>query len=196
VIPTSSAPRRCSDRERPREGPKNPYARGLILKRDSASAKPTQLFSVPEALLGVRDCINAQANVPKRRNHGWIAMYDLARPRGECMWFRMDTVRSASIENDSLLRDSNVVSLPLPAKSYGKAIAEKYALRYRPNGPTPAAGFDLFAFPLRYHAGSIRSFALLQDGSLHVTTENRLATASDPQPLACEVDLKVRCAER
>src|SRR5262249_27608297 len=160
-------------------------ARGLILKRDSASAKPRQLFSVPEALLGVRDCINEQLNIVKRHHHGDIAMYDLSWPRGPCMWFRMDTVNSASTDVDSLPRDSNVVSLALPAKSYGKAVVQIYALRYRPNGPTPAVGFDLFAHPLRYHQGNQRSFALLQDGSLHVTTENRLATSADPPPLAC-----------
>ncbi|HJQ19579.1 MAG TPA: hypothetical protein VJ867_04455 [Gemmatimonadaceae bacterium] len=161
-------------------------SRGLVLMRETADADAHQYFSVPQALRAVRDCINrAPASA------GRATLQRLAA--NVCADLELRPLQPNEDMNLPFAIDSNVVSLMLPHTATGWGVITRYALRYVQTGPMPSDGFSLYANPAYYRPLNVRAFALLQDGSFHVTTENRVAAATDPAPLACELDLSLAC---
>jgi hypothetical protein len=96
--------------------------------------------------------------------------------------------------DSSLSYNPNAARLVILAPGFERYnTAAVYNLLYVPRGKRPLDGYDLYAWPMRYGDSGLRSY-LLSGDEIHVTTENRRATASDPLAPACEIH-PVPCAE-
>lgn len=75
--------------------------------------------------------------------------------------------------------------------------APKYRFRYtvRKDSSGARTGYTLTAQPVNYNEDGVRSYLIDEQGSLRRTSDNRLATASDPEVPKCEAYPAAPCIE-
>jgi len=171
--------------------PNSEPAADAPLRRNGAlfTALPYRLRQLHDCLAQIRDAdpgkqfpITAEPLLDKRNPYGYpcISVYD-----------RTESSRSDFRSNSFVvgLNSTDTWNVQLPAP--------KYRLRYtvRPDSSGARTGYTLTAQPVNYNEDGVRSYLIDEQGSLRRTSDNRLATASDPEVPQCEGYPAVPCIE-
>jgi len=171
--------------------PNSEPAADAPLRRNGAlfTALPYRLRQLHDCLAQIRDAdpgkqfpITAEPLLDKINPYGYpcISVYD-----------RTESSRSDFRSNSVVvgLNSADTWNVQLPAP--------KYRLRYtvRPDSSGARTGYTLTAQPVNYNEDGVRSYLIDEQGSLRRTSDNRLATASDPEVPQCEGYPAVPCIE-
>ena len=171
-------------------------SRGLVLSQERPEAPGLIVISPVPALRALRQCIDSAASKARNVWGRAVSLHDInGMDWGPCQPLHLHYVSSPMTKDSSIvMTDDNALEIRLPLGIRSDTVSRmSYLVRYEPKGRSPRDGYDLNLRPPNYQPGTIRSYALLNDGSLHATSEHRAATASDPAPMACELDVTVPC---
>jgi hypothetical protein len=69
----------------------------------------------------------------------------------------------------------------------------RYAVRADPSGGR--TGYILAAQPVSYNEDGVRSYFIDEEGTLRATSDNRVATGSDPELAKCEAFSGIQCLD-
>jgi len=167
---------------------------GLFTMRAHAGAPAyIRASPLPGLVEWVMPCLGANIAAYSRLGEQALTMEDLiGRSKISCTAVPLGPIYEDS--DPTLVRNPNVSRLAVSAPGFERYnTAAVYNVQYVMHGSRQGQGYDLYAWPMTYAYNGMRSYLLAADGSIHVTTENRRATLSDPLGFECEYDLRVPC---
>jgi hypothetical protein len=160
---------------------------GLVTMRTRSEAKADPVLTLGPVISCIRASDSAYAVKGKRsvtledlifQNEVRCPPLPLERPTGDA--------ELAGISNAAIF---TIVG----ASNEGARTMALYVLRYLPRRERAVDGYEIYLSPYQRGIDGLRSYLRAADGSVHVTSEDRPATAGDPLALACEVDESEPC---
>jgi hypothetical protein len=148
---------------------------------------------LPAVVNWVVPCVWAIVTAYQLKAHQVYTLEDLVgRAKNIC---NADPLSSIDEDPDPKMRyNANAYRIIVSAPGFQKYnTTSVYDLLYVPRGKKQGDGYDLYVSPMNYAYSGVRSYLVAADKSIHVTTERRRATLSDPLALPCESNLKVPC---